>query len=144
MFQQGRQHPTPFLTGTTVAGDFVVEQAKTARAFLKALPTETPLQQIAIQELNEHTPHNLLPELLEPLLHLLTQAPLTGEIEIHKGGLRIQTEVTIAYVAPADQRQLAIHQQQLVVHPVVDAAKAEQSLQQQCQRAPATQPEGVE
>lgn len=47
---------------------FVAENAKSARAFLKALPTETPLQQIAIQELNEHTPHNLLPELLEPLL----------------------------------------------------------------------------
>lgn len=47
---------------------FVAENAKSARAFLKALPTETPLQQIAILELNEHTPHNRLPELLAPLL----------------------------------------------------------------------------
>lgn len=47
---------------------FVAENAKSARAFLKALPTETPLQQIAIQELNEHTPHKQLPELLAPLL----------------------------------------------------------------------------
>ena len=47
---------------------FVAENAKSARAFLKTLPTETPLQQIAIQELNEHTPGKALPDLLAPLL----------------------------------------------------------------------------
>ena len=47
---------------------FVAENAKTARAFLKSLPTETPLQQIEIRELNEHTPSDALPELLAPLL----------------------------------------------------------------------------
>ena len=47
---------------------FVAENAKSARAFLKSLPTETPLQQIAIQELNEHTPGKALPDLLAPLL----------------------------------------------------------------------------
>jgi hypothetical protein len=101
-------------------------------------------QQLAAQQMANGVTPAAVPELLEPLCHLLAQSPLTGEIEIHEGGLRIQTEVAIADVAPADQRQLAIHQQQLVVHPVVDAAKAEQPLQQQCQRAPAPQPEGVE
>jgi len=43
---------------------FVAENARTARIFLKALPTDTPLQQIRIDELNEHTP----PEALAPLL----------------------------------------------------------------------------
>ena len=47
---------------------FVAENAKSARAFLKSLPSETPLQQIEIRELNEHTPPSALPELLAPLL----------------------------------------------------------------------------
>ena len=46
---------------------FVAENAKSARAFLKSLPCETPLQQIEIVELSEHTPSSALPELLAPL-----------------------------------------------------------------------------
>jgi 16S rRNA (cytidine1402-2'-O)-methyltransferase len=34
---------------------FVVEQAKTARAFLKAAGTDKPLQELQLEELNEHT-----------------------------------------------------------------------------------------
>lgn len=47
---------------------FVAENAKSARAFLKSLPSDTPLQQIGIQELSEHTPASALPALLAPLL----------------------------------------------------------------------------
>ncbi|MDR3298722.1 MAG: SAM-dependent methyltransferase [Candidatus Accumulibacter sp.] len=47
---------------------FVAENAKSARAFLKSLPSESPLQQIDIQELNEHTPPDDLSRLLAPLL----------------------------------------------------------------------------
>jgi 16S rRNA (cytidine1402-2'-O)-methyltransferase len=47
---------------------FVVEQAKTARAFLKQLPTATPIQQLTLLELNEHTPASELETLLAPLL----------------------------------------------------------------------------
>jgi 16S rRNA (cytidine1402-2'-O)-methyltransferase len=47
---------------------FIVEQAKTARAFLKQLPTVTPLQQLTLLELNEHTPAATLELLLAPLL----------------------------------------------------------------------------
>jgi 16S rRNA (cytidine1402-2'-O)-methyltransferase len=46
---------------------FVAENAKSARAFLKQLPSDTPLQQIEIHELSEHTPARMLPELLAPL-----------------------------------------------------------------------------
>lgn len=47
---------------------FVAENAKSARAFLKLLPSDTPLQQIEIHELSEHTPSSALPALLAPLL----------------------------------------------------------------------------
>lgn len=46
---------------------FVAENAKSARAFLKLLPSDTPLQQIEIVELSEHTPAGALPEMLAPL-----------------------------------------------------------------------------
>ena len=47
---------------------FIAENAKSARAFLKSLPSETPIQQIEIRELNEHTPPGALAELLQPIL----------------------------------------------------------------------------
>ncbi len=46
---------------------FVVEQAKTARAFLKAAGTDTPLQLLQLEELNEHTRSNAINRLLDPL-----------------------------------------------------------------------------
>ena len=46
---------------------FVVEQAKTARAFLKAAGTDTPLQELHLEELNEHTRPEALDALLAPL-----------------------------------------------------------------------------
>ncbi|MDR2189499.1 MAG: SAM-dependent methyltransferase [Azonexus sp.] len=47
---------------------FVVEQAKSARAFLKAVGTEQPLQALHLEELNEHTPGGDIARLLAPLL----------------------------------------------------------------------------
>lgn len=46
---------------------FVVEQAKTARAFLKAVGTDHPLQSLILCELNEHTRPQALAEMLAPL-----------------------------------------------------------------------------
>ena len=46
---------------------FIVEQAKTARAFLKAAGTDQPLQALQLQELNEHTKPHQLDQLLAPL-----------------------------------------------------------------------------
>jgi 16S rRNA (cytidine1402-2'-O)-methyltransferase len=47
---------------------FVVERPKTARAFLKRLGTQTPLQRLTLLELNEHTRPAELDALLRPLL----------------------------------------------------------------------------
>ncbi len=47
---------------------FIVERAKTARAILKRLGTQLPLQALQILELNAHTPAGRLPELLRPLI----------------------------------------------------------------------------
>ena len=46
---------------------FIVEQAKTARAFLKAAGTDQPLQALQLQELNEHTKPHQFDQLLAPL-----------------------------------------------------------------------------
>ena len=46
---------------------FVVEEAKTARAFLKAAGTDAPLQELQLEELNEHTKADALDRLLVPL-----------------------------------------------------------------------------
>lgn len=47
---------------------FIVEHPKTARAFLKQVGTATPLQQLTLLELNEHTKADELEALLAPLL----------------------------------------------------------------------------
>lgn len=49
-------------------GHFVVENAKSARAFLKSVGTELPLQELRLTELNEHTRPEALQPLLQPLL----------------------------------------------------------------------------
>ena len=46
---------------------FVVEQAKTARAFLKAAGTDLSLQELQLEELNEHSKTTELERLLAPL-----------------------------------------------------------------------------
>lgn len=81
--QQGKLYLIPVPIGSQIASavlpqsvsdcakklkHFVAENAKSARAFLKTLPSDTPLQQIDIRELNEHTPASTLPDLLAPLL----------------------------------------------------------------------------
>jgi 16S rRNA (cytidine1402-2'-O)-methyltransferase len=60
--------PQPVRDCARQLNHFVAENAKSARAFLKSLPTDTALQQIDIQELNEHTPSGALQKLLAPLL----------------------------------------------------------------------------
>ena len=47
---------------------FIVENAKTARHFLKALRTTSPLQALDLRELNEHTAPAQLQAILEPIL----------------------------------------------------------------------------
>lgn len=47
--------------------DFVVESEKTARAHLKHMGITTPIRELNLQTLNEHTPTQNIPELLAPL-----------------------------------------------------------------------------
>jgi len=68
----GPSNPADSLTPCVLAtirplGYFIVEQAKSARAFLKAVSTERPLQELSLVELNEHTRSNQLDALLTPL-----------------------------------------------------------------------------
>lgn len=57
-------HEQAQITGLT---DFVVEAEKTARAHLKHLGVTTPIRELNLQTLNEHTDLKTLPELLKPL-----------------------------------------------------------------------------
>lgn len=57
-------HEQAQITGLT---DFVVEAEKTARAHLKHLGITTPIRELNLQTLNEHTDLKNLPELLKPL-----------------------------------------------------------------------------
>lgn len=63
----GEVLPLPVLERTRQLSHFVAEHAKSARAFLKAAGHPLPLQQIAIDELNEHTRDGALAALLAPL-----------------------------------------------------------------------------
>lgn len=60
--------PAPVVELVRPLRHFVVENAKSARAFLKAIGTDTPLQQLELTELNEHTRKDELEPLLAPLL----------------------------------------------------------------------------
>lgn len=60
--------PAPVLARARSLSHFVAENAKSARAFLKALAHPLPIREIAIEELNEHTPAAALAPLLAPLL----------------------------------------------------------------------------
>ena len=60
--------PLPVRERAATLAHFIAENAKSARAFLKSLPCTRPVQEIHIDELNEHTPASALPALLEPLL----------------------------------------------------------------------------
>ena len=57
-------HEQAEITGLT---DFVVEAEKTARAHLKHLGVTTPIRELNLHTLNEHTDPKTLPELLAPL-----------------------------------------------------------------------------
>lgn len=63
---QDSLHPTVLSTIRPLT-HFVVEQAKTARAFLKAAGTDQPLQSLELAELNEHTRPDAIDSLLAPL-----------------------------------------------------------------------------
>ena len=81
---------------------FIVEHPKSARQLLKAIATDVPLQQLQLQELNEHTPAAAIESLLQPLLAghdvgLLSEAGCPGIADpgaplvaaCHRRGIRV-------------------------------------------------------
>jgi 16S rRNA (cytidine1402-2'-O)-methyltransferase len=58
--------PAPVLERIRALDSFVAENAKSARAWLAACRHPRPLREIAIAELNEHTPPVQIPVLLDP------------------------------------------------------------------------------
>lgn len=105
-------HVIPEHVQATTAGlvNFVAENAKTARAFLKLVsahyPLSKPMQEIRISELNVNTPHAALQGLLEPLL--------AGE----DAGLLSEAGVPAVADPGADLVRLA-HQHGIPVRPLV-------------------------
>lgn len=68
----GPTDPSAVLPQDTIAltrrlNRFVVENAKTARAVLKVLEHPTPLREIVMDELNEHTPSGVIANFLQAL-----------------------------------------------------------------------------
>jgi 16S rRNA (cytidine1402-2'-O)-methyltransferase len=81
---------------------FVVEDAKSARRFLAACGHPGPMRDLAMAELNEHTPPARVPDLLEPLragcdLGLVTEAGMPAVADpgallvaaAHHGGIAV-------------------------------------------------------
>src|SRR4051812_39101024 len=60
--------PPATLAALARTARFIAENPKTARAFLKAAGYPRPLQDVAIETLDEHTPQSRLSELLAPLV----------------------------------------------------------------------------
>jgi 16S rRNA (cytidine1402-2'-O)-methyltransferase len=59
--------PTPVIAQVRRLDTFIVENAKSARAFLAACGHPRPLRELAMSELNEHTPDAAIEDLLAPL-----------------------------------------------------------------------------
>lgn len=59
--------PAPVLERIRTLRDFVVEDAKSARRYLAACGHPVPMRELAMAELNEHTPREAVAALLAPL-----------------------------------------------------------------------------
>lgn len=94
--------PGPVLLRIRSLDRFVVENAKSARAWLRACGHPRPVRELAISELNEHTPAAAVPALLEPVfaghdLGLLSEA-----------GMPAVADPGAALVAAAHARGVAV------------------------------------
>ena len=89
--------------------DFVVEAEKTARAHLKAFGVHTPIRELNLQTLNEHTPKTEISALLQPLR------------EGRNMGLLSEAGCPAIADPGADLVALA-HQEQFTVQPLIGAS----------------------
>ncbi|MDO8301359.1 SAM-dependent methyltransferase [Lacisediminimonas sp.] len=102
--------PASALAITARLDYFIAENAKTARAFLKAVaqthPLALPLQQIRIEELNVNTEARRLPELLLPL--------------VQGGSAGLLSEAGVPAVAdPGADLVRVAHARGIRIHPLV-------------------------
>ena len=94
--------PAPALERIRALDSFVVEDAKSARRFLAACGHPRPMREIAMVELNEHTPGSAVPAMLEPALQgrdlgLLSEAGIPAVADpgallvaaAHERGIRV-------------------------------------------------------
>lgn len=101
--------PRPLLETTRKLSYFVVEHSKSARQLLKAIGTDTPLQQLQLSELNEHSKPEVIKDLMLPLIDgkdvgLLSEAGCPGVADpgaplvaaCHRHGIRV-----VPYVGPS-------------------------------------------
>lgn len=101
--------PMPLLETTRKLSYFVVEHSKSARQLLKAIGTDTPLQQLQLSELNEHSKPEVIKDLIQPLIDgkdvgLLSEAGCPGVADpgaplvaaCHRHGIRV-----VPYVGPS-------------------------------------------
>ena len=94
--------PAPLLARIRTIDAFVVENAKSARRFLAACGHPKPMRELAMAELNEHTPAGAVAALLEPALAghdlgLLSEA-----------GVPAVADPGAALVAEAHAREIAV------------------------------------
>jgi len=101
-FSPGAILPTEVVSTALRLDHYVAENAKSARAFLKALGIARPLQEVGMVELNQHTPAAALEAMLEPLragkdLGLVSEAGAPGVADpgavlvalAHKNGIPV-------------------------------------------------------
>lgn len=120
--------PALTLTTTRRLRHFVVENAKTARAHLKNMGMEVPLNTLSMEELSEHTQAEQLPHLLTPLdtghdIGLMSEAGCPGVADpgaalvalAHRRGLRVvpltgPSSVLLALMASGlDSQRFSFH-----------------------------------
>lgn len=133
--------PASAIAMATTLEHFVAERAKTARAFLRSIGHAKPLRDIAIEELNEHTPAARIPDLLAPLhagrsCGLLAEAgcPAIADpgaplvLAAHRAGVRVQPLVGPSAVILALMAS-GLPGQRFTFHGYLPAAKGEREQQ---------------
>ena len=116
-------HEQAQITGLT---DFVVEAEKTARAHLKHLGITTPIRELNLQTLNEHTDLKTLPELLKPLqegrsMGILSEAGCPAVADpganlvalVHRHGYEVRPLVELGTAFAPAKRNPAFHRNAL-------------------------------
>lgn len=98
--------PAPAIEIVTGLRHFLAEHQKSARAFLKSIPLQVPLQELDIATLDKHTPDRDLPRLMQPLsrgddMGLMSDAGCPGiadpgaraVLAAHVAGIRVEPMV---------------------------------------------------